>query len=139
MSHTSVRNEGVPRGKIASTKSEVRCAWKSLNPVSWAISLAMVNLPTAGGQYSRISLMMHCPTNCRCSRDIMTSHGGRLTPEVTRVSLPKPGPLDVATSTENSRRSTIAQSSTLFIGMDVHKATLAVASIAQDYGAEVAS
>src|SRR5262245_464579 len=31
----------------------------------------------------------------------------------------------------------MAQSSTLFIGMDVHKASLAVASVAQDHGAEV--
>src|ERR671925_1147497 len=67
----------------------------------------------------------------------MTSNGGRLTPEVTRVSLPKPVPLDVATSTENSRRSTMSQSSTLFIGMDVHKETIAVAYIAQEHGAEV--
>src|SRR5919202_4838892 len=36
-----------------------------------------------------------------------------------------------------SRRSTMSQSSTLFIGMDVHKETIAVAYIAQDYGAEV--
>src|ERR671925_43190 len=62
---------------------------------------------------------------------------GRLTPDVTRVSLPKPVPLDVATSTQNTRRSTMSQSSTLFIGMDVHKETIAVAYIAQDYGAEV--
>ena len=31
----------------------------------------------------------------------------------------------------------MAQSRTLFIGMDVHKETIAVAYIAQDYGAEV--
>ena len=31
----------------------------------------------------------------------------------------------------------MAQSSTLFIGMDVPKDTIAVASIAQDHGAEV--
>ena len=31
----------------------------------------------------------------------------------------------------------MSQSSTLFIGMDVHKETIAVAYIAQDYGAEV--
>src|SRR5262247_4889198 len=35
------------------------------------------------------------------------------------------------------RRSTMAQSSTLFIGMDVHKDTIAVAYVAQDHGAEV--
>jgi hypothetical protein len=33
----------------------------------------------------------------------------------------------------------MAQSSTLFIGMDVHKETMAVAYIAQDHGAEVTS
>src|SRR5262249_35255459 len=71
------------------------------------------------------------------SLDIMTSNGGRLTPDVTRVSLPKPMPLDVATSTQNTRRSTMSQSSTLFIGMDVHKDTIAVAYVAQEHGAEV--
>src|SRR5215510_6809209 len=34
-------------------------------------------------------------------------------------------------------RSTMSQSSTLFIGMDVHKNTIAVAYVAQDHGAEV--
>src|SRR5215831_10411535 len=67
----------------------------------------------------------------------MTSNGGRLTPDGTRVSLPKPVPLDVATSTQNTRRSTMSQSSTLFIGMDVHKDTIAVAYVAQEHGAEV--
>jgi hypothetical protein len=36
-----------------------------------------------------------------------------------------------------SWRSTMSQSSTLFIGMDVHKDTIAVAYLAQDHGAEV--
>ena len=58
---------GVPRGKMASTRLTVRWLWKTLNPVSLAISLAMVNLPTAGGPYSRISFMMPRPTECRCS------------------------------------------------------------------------
>jgi methylmalonyl-CoA mutase cobalamin-binding subunit len=31
----------------------------------------------------------------------------------------------------------MSQSRTLFIGMDVHKETIAVASVAQDHGAEV--
>ena len=33
----------------------------------------------------------------------------------------------------------MSQSSTLFIGMDVHKETIAVAYVAQDHGAEVTS
>src|SRR5215218_2575503 len=37
----------------------------------------------------------------------------------------------------HTRRSTMSQSSTLFIGMDVHKDTIAVAYVAQDHGAEV--
>ena len=37
----------------------------------------------------------------------------------------------------DTRRSTLSQSSTLFIGMDVHKDMIAVAYIAQDHGAEV--
>jgi transposase len=61
---------------------------------------------------------------------------GRLTPDVTRVRLPKPVLLAVATSTHNTRGSTMAQSRTLFIGMDVHKETMAVASVAPDDGAE---
>src|SRR5262245_53212655 len=38
-----------------------------------------------------------------------------------------------------TRRSTTAQSSTLFIGLEVHKETIAVAYVAQEYGAEVLS
>src|SRR6266511_3905016 len=37
----------------------------------------------------------------------------------------------------HTRRSTMSQSSTLFIGMDVHKDSIAVADVAQDHGAEV--
>ena len=37
------------------------------------------------------------------------------------------------------RRSTLSQSRTRFIGMDVHKETIAVAYVAQDHGAEVTS
>src|SRR5919206_4934869 len=40
-------------------------------------------------------------------------------------------------STPHARRSTMSQSSTLFIGMDVHKDSIAVAYVAQDHGAEV--
>jgi transposase len=38
-----------------------------------------------------------------------------------------------------TRRSTLSQSRTLFIGMEVHKDTIAVAYVAQDHGAEVTS
>src|SRR5215467_10737832 len=48
-------------------------------------------------------------------------------------------PPDVAPSTQHARRSTMAQSSTLYGGMDVHKESIAVAYVAQDYGAEVIS
>ena len=33
----------------------------------------------------------------------------------------------------------MSQSSTLYVGMDVHKESIAVASVAQDHGAEVVS
>src|SRR5215510_5587069 len=39
----------------------------------------------------------------------------------------------------STRRSTMSQSSTLFIGMDVHKDSIAVAYVAQEHGAAVAS
>jgi transposase len=43
----------------------------------------------------------------------------------------------MASHHRHTRRSTLAQSSTLFIGMDVHKDSIAVAYVAQDHGAEV--
>src|SRR5262245_27007930 len=67
----------------------------------------------------------------------MTSNGGRLTPDVTWVSLPQPVPLDGATSTQTTRRSTMSQSRTRFMGMDVHTDPIAVAYVAQDHGAAV--
>src|SRR4029434_8108473 len=48
-------------------------------------------------------------------------------------------PPDVEPSTQHARRSTMAQSRTLYVGMDVHKESIAVAYVAQDYGAEVIS
>src|SRR5262245_41451529 len=40
---------------------------------------------------------------------------------------------------KHSRRSVMTQSSTLYVGMDVHKDSIAVAYIVQDHGAEVVS
>src|SRR5712691_6705862 len=65
---------------------------------------------------------------------------GRLTPSSSRVRLPEPEPHPVATDMErNTRRSARPQSSTLYVGMDVHKESIAVASVAQEHGAEVIS
>src|SRR5262244_2422042 len=40
---------------------------------------------------------------------------------------------------QQTRRSAMSQSSTLYVGMDVHKDSIAVAYVAQEYGAEVVS
>src|SRR5215468_12030171 len=48
-------------------------------------------------------------------------------------------PPDIEPSTQHTRRSTMAQSSTLYVGMDVHKESITVAYVAQAYGAEVIS
>src|SRR5207237_1868333 len=48
----------------------------------------------------------------------------------------KPEPPDGAPSSR-TRRSTLSQSRTLCVGMDVHQETMAVAYVAQDPGAEV--
>src|ERR671938_766547 len=40
---------------------------------------------------------------------------------------------------QQTRRSAMSQSSTLYVGMDVHKESIAVADVAQAYGAEVVS
>src|SRR5215470_8426223 len=40
---------------------------------------------------------------------------------------------------QRTRRSAMKQSSTLYVGMDVHKESIAVAYMAQDHGAEVVS
>ena len=69
--------------------------------------------------------------------DIMTSDGGRLTPDITRVSLPETRAALMANHHLHTRRSTMSQSRTRFIGMDVHKDSIAVAYVAQDHGAEV--
>ena len=67
----------------------------------------------------------------------MTSDGGRLTPDVTRVSLPKPVPPDVATSTYTLGGQpcpSLAHSSSAWMST---KTSIAVAYVAQDHGAEV--
>src|SRR5262249_27063904 len=69
--------------------------------------------------------------------DIMTSNGGRWTPEATRGSFPPPVPLDVATATHHTRRSIMSPSRTLCMGMEVHKDPRAVASVAQHRGGAV--
>src|SRR5262245_52689023 len=43
------------------------------------------------------------------------------------------------TGMQYPRRSAMSQSSTLYVGMDVHKESIAVAYVAQEYGAEVVS
>src|SRR6266545_3426118 len=43
------------------------------------------------------------------------------------------------TGRQQTRRSAMQQSRTLSVGLDVHKASIAVASVAQDHGAEVVS
>src|SRR5262250_1210213 len=43
------------------------------------------------------------------------------------------------TGMPQTRRSAMPQSSTLYVGLDVHKESIAVAYVAQDHGAEVIS
>jgi len=62
-----------------------------------------------------------------------------LTPDMTRVSFPETRAALMANHHLQTRRSTLSQSRTLFIGMDVHKDAMAVASVAQDHGADVPS
>src|SRR6266699_5815871 len=64
---------------------------------------------------------------------------GRLTPSASRGRLPEPAPLLSPTGMPHTRRSAMQQSSTLYVGLDVHKEAIAVAYIAQEYHAEVVS
>src|SRR5215510_1080232 len=64
---------------------------------------------------------------------------GRLTPMASRGHLPEPKSHPVANRHATTRRSAMSQSSTLYVGMDVHKDSIAVAYVAQEYGAEVVS
>ena len=57
----------------------------------------------------------------------------------SRVRLPKPEPHPVANRHAPYSEVSHAQSRTLYVGMDVHKESIAVAYVAQDHGAEVVS
>ena len=67
----------------------------------------------------------------------MTSDGGKLTSVVNAGSLANSQHHHRFALHRHHRRSTLSQSNTLFIGMDVHKDAIAVAYVAQDHGAEV--
>src|SRR5437868_2738382 len=62
---------------------------------------------------------------------------GRLTPMASRVRFPEPAPHPVTTDMRHTRRSAMSQSRTLDVGMDGHKASMAVASVAHAHGADV--
>src|ERR671930_451786 len=64
---------------------------------------------------------------------------GRLTPRGSRGRLPEPEPHPALTGMHQTRRSAMSQSSTLYVGMDGHKESIAVAYVAQTHGAEVVS
>src|SRR5262252_10721721 len=64
---------------------------------------------------------------------------GRLTPSASRGRLPEPQPQPVAHRHATTRRSALSQASTLYVGMDGHKESIAVASVAQAHGAAVVS
>src|ERR1700704_1550015 len=60
---------------------------------------------------------------------------GRLTPRTARVRFPEPEPHLSPTGMHYTWRSAMPQSRTLSVGMDGHKASIAVASGGQDHGA----
>src|SRR5712692_1923007 len=64
---------------------------------------------------------------------------GRLTPRALRGRLPNAQTASCHHRHATTRRSAMPQSRTLSVGMDVHKESIAVASVAQDHGAEVVS
>ena len=67
----------------------------------------------------------------------MTSEGGKLTSVVNTGYLAKGQHHRRLAMNRQQRRSTISQSNTLCMGMDVHKASIAVAYVAQAHGAEI--
>src|SRR5262249_12697215 len=64
---------------------------------------------------------------------------GRLPPSVSWVRLPAPEPHPVPTGMQQTRRSAMSQSSTLDVGMEVHKESITVADVAKDHDAAVSS
>lgn len=64
---------------------------------------------------------------------------GRLTPSALRVAYWHLNRILSLAGMQHTRRSALQPSSTLYIGLEVHKASIAVAYVAQDYGAEVIS
>src|SRR5919106_694375 len=65
---------------------------------------------------------------------------GRLTSGATRgLACLKPEPPDANACTIRTRSSALHPPSTLYVGMDVHKESIAVAYVANEYGAEVVS
>jgi hypothetical protein len=69
--------------------------------------------------------------------DIMTSEQREVDPRGDAGELTRNQSRLMAHHHLQPRRSTMAQSSTLCIGMDVHQETIAVADVAHDHGAEV--
>jgi hypothetical protein len=69
---------------------------------------------------------------------IMTSEQREVDPRCDAGALTSSQSRLMANHHRHTRRSTLAQSSTLFIGMDVHTETIAVADVVHDHGAEVA-
>jgi hypothetical protein len=64
---------------------------------------------------------------------------GRLTPIALRGRLLEQNRILLPTGMHQTRRSAMHQSSTLYVGMDVHKDSIAVAYVAKDHDAEVIS
>jgi hypothetical protein len=64
---------------------------------------------------------------------------GRLTPIALQVAYWHLNRILSLAGMQHTRRSAMQQSSTLYIGLDVHKESIAVAYVAQDSGAEVIS
>jgi transposase len=90
-------------------------------------------------KYLRILLTEHFrPLRGTLSLAIMTSEQREVDPRCDAGALTSSQSRLMANHHRHTRRSTLAQSSTLFIGMDVHTETIAVADVVHDHGAEVA-